>query len=144
MQYVIFVAGVFGACVGGWYRRGHGAGFSVCGTDHGAWAFPRPRQGGEILDTKFVQHEFRVMARKLRNVTVTLDEETARWARLEAARRDTSVSRLLGEILRERMADEAAYASARARYLAQAPGMHREPDRPLPTRDELHDRRGLR
>jgi hypothetical protein len=39
----------------------------------------------------------------LRNVTVTLDEEVAQWARIEAARRDTSVSRLLGELLREKM-----------------------------------------
>lgn len=40
---------------------------------------------------------------KLQNVTVTLEEEVARWARIEAARRDTSVSRLLGELLKERM-----------------------------------------
>jgi hypothetical protein len=36
-------------------------------------------------------------------VTVTLEEDVARWARIEAARRDTSVSRLLGELLKERM-----------------------------------------
>ena len=40
---------------------------------------------------------------QLRNVTVTLEEEVAQWARIEAARRDTSVSRLLGELLKERM-----------------------------------------
>jgi len=34
---------------------------------------------------------------------VTLEEEVAQWARIEAARRDTSVSRLLGELLKERM-----------------------------------------
>ena len=140
----MFVPGVSGVRVRGCARRGHGAGFSVRGRDAGAWVFHHPRHGRGIIDTKFVKHEVRVMARKLRNVTVTLDEETARWARLEAARRDTSVSRVLGEILEERMADEAAYASAKARYLAQAPGLHREPGRPLPTRDELHDRRGLR
>lgn len=43
------------------------------------------------------------MSNRLRNVTVTLDEEVARWARIEAARRDTSVSRLLGELLKEKM-----------------------------------------
>ena len=41
--------------------------------------------------------------RRLRNVTVTLEEEVAQWARIEAARQDTSVSRLLGALLRERM-----------------------------------------
>ncbi len=40
---------------------------------------------------------------RLRNVTVTLEEDVAKWARIEAARRDTSVSRLLGELLKERM-----------------------------------------
>lgn len=44
--------------------------------------------------------------RRLRNVTVTLEEDVARWARIEAARRDTSVSRLLGELLKERMSSE--------------------------------------
>ena len=73
---------------------------------------------------------------------MTLDEDTARWARLEAARRDTSMSRLLGEILRERMGQEDEYASARARYLAQAPGVHRRPGQRLPTRDELHEQIG--
>jgi len=84
------------------------------------------------------------MERRLRNVTVTLDEETARWARLEAARQDTSVSRLLGGILRERMADEGAYEAARARYFGQTPGVHRRPGQRLPTREELHDRARLR
>jgi len=40
---------------------------------------------------------------RLRNVTVTLEEDVAQWARIEAARRDTSVSRLLGELLKEKM-----------------------------------------
>lgn len=40
---------------------------------------------------------------RLRNVTVTLEEDVAQWARIEAAKRDTSVSRLLGELLKQRM-----------------------------------------
>ncbi len=84
------------------------------------------------------------MSRRLRNVTVTLDEDTARWARLEAARRDTSVSRLLGDMLRERMAAEAEYTTAMAGYLAQEPGRHRREGQRLPRRDELHERHGLR
>ena len=43
------------------------------------------------------------MKTKLRNITITLEEEVARWARIEAATRDTSVSRLLADILKERM-----------------------------------------
>lgn len=80
------------------------------------------------------------MTRRLKNVTVTLDEETARWARVEAARRDTSVSKLLGKMLRAEMRQEARYEAAKQVYLAQEPGIHRCQDQPLPSREELHDR----
>src|SRR5438105_4928853 len=42
--------------------------------------------------------------RRLRNITITLDEAVARWARIEAARQDTSVSQLLARILHEPVA----------------------------------------
>lgn len=84
------------------------------------------------------------MARKLKNVTVTLDPETAKWARVEAARRDMSVSGLLREILRREMEGSAAYEAAMDRFLSQTPGLHRPDGRSLPTREELHDRTGLR
>jgi hypothetical protein len=35
----------------------------------------------------------------MKNVTITLDEEAARWARIQAAEHNTSVSRLVGEML---------------------------------------------
>lgn len=84
------------------------------------------------------------MARRLKNVTVTLDEETASWARVEAARQDTSVSKLLGEVLRAEMRKEAQYDAARQTYLAQEPGIHRCQGQPLPSREELHDREATR
>jgi len=84
------------------------------------------------------------MPRKLKNVTVTLDEETARWARVEAARRETSVSRMLGDLLRRAMEGEEAYELAMERFFTQTPAAHRTDGRSLPTREELHDRAGLR
>lgn len=84
------------------------------------------------------------MTRRLKNVTVTLEEETARWARVEAAKRDTSVSRFLGDILRERMEGAGAYAAARERYFAQEPRVHRRAGQSLPSREELHERDRLR
>jgi hypothetical protein len=48
----------------------------------------------------------------MKNVTVTLDDETVRWVRIEAARRDESVSSLLRNLLREHMGGRAAQASA--------------------------------
>lgn len=79
----------------------------------------------------------------MRNVTITLDEGTARWIRLEAARQDTSVSVLVGAWLRHLMVEDHEYEPAMRSYLSRAP-------RPLkrgggyPSRDELHDRADLR
>ena len=84
------------------------------------------------------------MSRNKKNVTVTLDRDVARWARVQAAKRGTSVSRMLGDILEERMRGDEEYERARERFFSQSPGMHRTDGRTLPTRDELHDRDGLR
>ena len=51
-----------------------------------------------FVDTIFVLHDFCVM----KNVTITLDEEVARWARILAAEHNKSVSRLVGEMLRKK------------------------------------------
>ncbi len=81
-------------------------------------------------------------ASRLRNVTLTLEEEVAQWARIEAARRDTSVSRLLGELLKERMAAQDGYETAMRRALARKPFLHS--DGRYLTREEVHDRARLR
>ena len=62
-------------------------------------------------------HYFYVM----KNVIITLDEEVARWARIRAAEDDTSVSRLVGEMLREKMLAEKSYQMAMDEYLSQPP-----------------------
>jgi hypothetical protein len=79
----------------------------------------------------------------MRNVTVTLDEESARWARLEAARRDMSVSSLIRHLIAEQMGGQAAYDGAKARYLARSPGRLSD-GKPYPRREDLHERAGLR
>jgi len=61
------------------------------------------------------------MKSRLRNLTVTLEENVARWARLEAARKETSVSRLLSEILKERMLEKDGYEGAMRRALKRKP-----------------------
>ena len=82
------------------------------------------------------------MKSRLRNITVTLDESVARWARLEAARKETSVSRLLGEILRERMLQKDGYEGAMRRSLARRPFL--KTDGRYLSREEIHDRDRLR
>ena len=80
--------------------------------------------------------------RRLRNVTITLEEEVARWARLEAAKAETSVSRLLGKILEERMAQQDEYSKAMKRALARKPFL--KSDGNYPSREEAHERGRLR
>ena len=49
---------------------------------------------------------------RMKNVTVSMQDSVADWARMEAARRNTSVSRLLGELAAEKMRHNDAYARA--------------------------------
>jgi hypothetical protein len=77
-----------------------------------------------------------------RNVTITLDEHTARWARVEAARRDTSVSDYVGSLLRERMQQDFAYEQAMAAWLSRKPVTLKRSGR-YPGREAVHER-GLR
>ena len=87
-------------------------------------------------------HYICVVKTKLRNVTVTLEEPVARWARIEAAHKETSVSRLLGEILKERMLQNDGYDRSMRRALARK-AFRKRPGRYL-SREEAHDRSGLR
>jgi hypothetical protein len=89
-----------------------------------------------------VTHYILVVKTRLRNVTVTLEEDVARWARIEAAREETSVSRLLGGILRERMVEKDAYGAAMRRALARKPFL--KTDGRYLSREESHDRTRLR
>ncbi len=82
------------------------------------------------------------MKNRLRNVTITLEEDVVRWARLEAARQETSVSRLLGRILAERMAQQDEYERAMRRALAREPFL--KTDGKYMSREEVHDRDRLR
>jgi hypothetical protein len=53
----------------------------------------------------------------LKNVTVTVEEETLRWARHQAAEKGTSVSKLVGEMLdRERTRGSDSYWTAYERW----------------------------
>jgi hypothetical protein len=82
------------------------------------------------------------MKTRLRNITVTLEEEVARWARVEAAREEKSVSRFLGAILKQRMAAQDGYNRAMRRALARKPFL--KTDGRYPSREEAHDRSRLR
>ncbi len=78
----------------------------------------------------------------MKNITISMEEEVARWARLEAAKRETSVSRFLGELAKEKMRSGRRYEKAMRSALAREPFL-KSRGRYL-TRDETHARPGLR
>jgi plasmid stability protein len=80
----------------------------------------------------------------MKNITITLDEKTAAWARVEAAKHNKSVSRMVGEMLQKHMGESREYEEAMRRYLAVKPFIFEKPGGRLPTREELHDRASLR
>ena len=68
----------------------------------------------------------------------------ARWARIKAAKQNTSVSRLVGELLREKMIEEHKYQIAMQQYLSQSPNVLKPQGEKLPVREALYDRKGFR
>ena len=80
----------------------------------------------------------------MKNVTITLDEKTAAWVRVHAARNRTSVSRIVGDMLRTHMRERMEYEEAMRRFLAKAPVRLKRRGRKYASREELHDRAGLR
>lgn len=80
----------------------------------------------------------------MKNVTISLNEEVARWARIYAAKHDTSVSRLVGEMIREKMLGEKNYSVAMQHYLSRSPIVLRRSDQKYPKREELYERQDLR
>lgn len=80
----------------------------------------------------------------MRNVTITLDGETAVWARVHAAQRNVSLSRFVGELLHQHMRESREYEEAMRRYFSSKLVIRRRPGERHPTREELHDRSGLR
>ena len=75
-----------------------------------------------------------------RNLTIQIDEDVARRARMVAARRSTSVSRLVAEQIEALVHADAAYESARREAMhTMRRGFHLGGGA-LPTRDSMHDR----
>jgi hypothetical protein len=76
----------------------------------------------------------------MRNVTITMEEEVADWARMEAARRKTSVSRLVGELLAEKMRHDDAYERAMNEWLQRKAPLFVS-EGPYPKREEIYAER---
>lgn len=79
----------------------------------------------------------------MKNVTVTLNEAALEWARVKAARGNSSVSRMLGELIEDARRREGAYEKAMRAALKFETLPFTAGDRFL-TREQANDRAGLR
>ena len=77
----------------------------------------------------------------MKNVTITLDEEIAQWARVEAAKAGKSLSRWIGEKLMQEMAEEGKSGQQRGlKSLLALPLVPLSRNGRLPKKSEYHDR----
>ncbi len=74
----------------------------------------------------------------MKNVTITLDEDVIYWAIIRASKDNTSFSRLVGELLRQKMLDEESYKLAMEHYLAQPPKILKKQGEKYPRRGDLY------
>jgi hypothetical protein len=75
----------------------------------------------------------------MKNVTITVEDNVLEWARIEAAKRNTSVSRMVGELLAEKMRHDDAYQRAYEEWKADRAKFNSN-GQPYPKREELYDR----
>ncbi len=80
----------------------------------------------------------------MKNVTITLPEDLARWLRVRAAENNRSVSRWVAELLAGMRRQEDEYEVAMKQALAVKPRKMEWVDGRKPTREELHDRPSFR
>ena len=80
----------------------------------------------------------------MKNITITLPEDLARWLRVRAAENERSVSRWVAELLAGIRRQEDEYEVAMKQALAVKPRKMEWVDGRKPTREELHDRPSFR
>jgi hypothetical protein len=79
-------------------------------------------------------------SRRMRNVTVTLDEETFAKARIRAAERNLSLSRFMGELLARELRHNDEYERAYRAWRAAKAFAPKGKAQKYPSREEIHDR----
>jgi predicted transcriptional regulator len=79
-----------------------------------------------------------------RNITLAVDDEIVRKARIVAARRNRSVSALVRDELARLVSEDEAYEAAKQAALTRLRRGTHLGGGTLPAREELHHRAGLR
>ncbi|MDX8389140.1 MAG: hypothetical protein R8M38_01485 [Mariprofundaceae bacterium] len=75
----------------------------------------------------------------MKNVTIKLENDVADWSRVWAAEHNTSMSRILGDLLKRLKREKTGYAQAMQQFLSVKPAMLKGTNT-YPPRDRLHER----
>ncbi len=76
-----------------------------------------------------------------RNITLVVDKDLLKKARILAAKKETSVSKLLSEQLAKIVSEDNQYEASKKRALSRLKKGFHLGGRILATRDELHERK---
>lgn len=76
----------------------------------------------------------------MKNVTITVEDAVLEWVRIEAAKLNSSVSRLVGEMLAEKMRRDDAYVRAMQEWKTDRIDFESDGN-PLATRDAIYAER---
>lgn len=87
------------------------------------------------IDTKNVQHYNRAM----KNITIKLEDDVAHWSRVWAAEHNTSVSQILGDLLKQMKQEKTGYTIAMQQFFDGESQTMSQSEK-YPSRDELHER----
>jgi hypothetical protein len=77
----------------------------------------------------------------MKNITISLKDELARWLRVHAAKEGKSASGVLAELLDGLMQREECYARAMSKFLQAPVTSLKSETESYPKRDQLHERR---
>lgn len=80
----------------------------------------------------------------MKNFTITLPDDLARWLRVRAAADGRNVSGWIAQLLAEMRRRDDEYEVAKKEFLAVKPRRMEWVDGRKPTREALHDRAGFR
>jgi hypothetical protein len=80
----------------------------------------------------------------MKNVTITPDKEMAARGRVWAAQRELRVSRMVGEMLKQKTGESVQYEEDMRRFASWRPTMLKAVDGRYATHEESHDRVGVR
>ncbi len=75
----------------------------------------------------------------MKNVTIKLEDDVALWSRVWAAEHNTSVSKILGDLLKQMKKEKMGYAVAMQQFFDIDPQPLKKSGK-YPSRDELHER----